>query len=233
MKLIFYQLRRRLWMIPVMAGVYLALFLISRVANFTGFIDNLETMPSLVTVLVSTFVLNNKTENEFAKCYGTKLYKLGLSQYLSNSVYVIAVAVCVNCIFWLINNTAALSDEKIWISMFVTFFFFCSFGFLMQAAFMNSYVSLIGVLVLYSPMFTMHINLEKGALPVENARYDVWITAFLYDKRFGISSEVWWLNRSLYFAAGVALLIAAVVILTIKNKYKNKRRQIWSSLSKT
>ena len=232
MKLIFYQFRKRAWTAGVVAGVYLILFVINKVGDFTGFVDLFEVFPSLVVVLVSTFILNNKTENEFAKCYGTKLYKLGLSQYLSNFVYVIAVAVCVNCIFWLINNTAALSDEKIWISMFVTFFFFCSFGFLMQAAFMNSYVSLIGVLVLYSPMFTMHINLEKGALPVTDARYDVWITAFLYDKRFGISSEVWWLNRSLYLAAGAVFLIAAVVILTIKNKYKNKRRQIWNSLSK-
>ena len=217
-------------MIPVMAGVYLALFLISRVANFTGFIDDLETMPSLVTVLLATFVLNNKTENEFSKCYGTPLTKLGLSQFLSNFLYALVVAIMTNEIFWLITNTAALSDMKILLSVLTTFFLFCSFGFLMQSVFMNSYASLIGVLVLYFPMFTMHINLEKGALPVENARYDVWITAFLYDKRFGISSEVWWLNRSLYFAAGVALLIAAVVILTIKNKYKNKRRQIWNSL---
>ena len=220
-------------MIPVTAGVYLALFLISRVANFTGFIDDLETMPSLVTVLLATFVLNNKTENEFAKCYGMPLTKLGLSQFLPNFLYAIVVAVMTNEIFWLIKNTAALSDMKILLSVLTTFFFFCSFGFLMQAAFMNSYASLIGVLLLYSPMFTMHINLEKGALPVTNARYDVWITAFLYDKRFGISSEVWWINRSLYFAAGVVFLIAAVIILTIKNKYGNTRRLIWNSPSKT
>lgn len=230
MRLFTYYGRRKLWMFPIILFVYLILMFFQAHGEFSFFHQCAEQYPSLLVALLSSFVLTSDTENEFAKCYGVKFTNLAFSQWMPHFFYPLLIAFWA-CPFyfilykqgWLHGYFLPVNDISygtILFSLFVTFFLVSSFSLLVRVLLRNIYGTFGAVLITFSPFYLLHNNLILRKVPMEMAKYDIWITGLLYSDLYSISMDQWIRNRFICLIIAICFVFSSFLILRQKN-YKN------------
>ena len=230
MRLFTYYARRKLWVFPIILGVYCILMFFQAHGEFSFFHQCAEQYPSLLVALLSSFVLTSDTENEFAKCYGVKFTNLAFSQWLPHFLYPLLIAFwacpiyfilykqgCLHGYFFPVND---ISYGTILFSLFVTFFLVSSFSLLVRVLLRNVYGTFGAILITFSPFYLLHNNLILRKIPMEMAKYDIWITGLLYSDLYSISMDQWLRNRFICLIIAICFVFSSFLILRQKN-YKN------------
>lgn len=227
MKLFAYHFRKKLWLFPAMGIYVIFLVLLDPHMNFFAYHESAETFMSLWVALFSAFVLTSEAETEFTVCYGTPLWQVGFAQWMPHLLYPLFIAFLACPLYWRFHDfgnvgerafaSSAAQYSVLFFSFFVTFFFLSALMFFLRMLWRNLYVSFAAFMVFYFPFYQFHRSLSLGAHPVSFAKYDVWITGFLLEERFGVTREMWLTNRYCYL--GIACILAFLSFLLLKQKY--------------